>query len=189
MSALHGGERSKLEIASLGRRRPGAGRCRPRAGRRSRYHCRAHRRVPAARTRTWRRLIGSANWCCRTCRPGTRSRLRCLPSTLVRSAGPAPGTNVPVARMSLSQDEPEHFSRWLAHDGEAERDPDAVRRRGDVFPRRLGLRPLQCRTTGAIYRDRAIRNIREDASDVKRNGDGGIVTASGLTDRRRHRAR
>ncbi|TIP33259.1 MAG: hydroxyacylglutathione hydrolase, partial [Mesorhizobium sp.] len=95
------------------------------------------------------------------------------------SKEPSHRVNVPASRMSLSPDEPEHFSRWLAHDGEAERDPDAVWRNGDIFPRRQVFGRYVAEQLAPHIASGAIRHVRECAGDVKRNGDGWIVTASG----------
>ncbi|MGX5806187.1 FAD/NAD(P)-binding protein [Bradyrhizobium sp. Arg314] len=87
--------------------------------------------------------------------------------------------NVPASRMSLVPDEPEHFSSWLSHDGEAERDPDAVWRNGDVFPRRRVFGRYVAENLAPYIETGAIRHVRDHAGDVTRDGDGWIVTASG----------
>ncbi|TPN85547.1 FAD-dependent oxidoreductase [Mesorhizobium sp. CU2] len=95
------------------------------------------------------------------------------------SEEPSHRVNVPASRMSMSPDEPEHFSRWLAQDGEAERDPEAVWRNGDVFPRRRVFGRYVAEHLAPYVETGAIRHVRHHASAVKRNGDGWIVTASG----------
>jgi uncharacterized NAD(P)/FAD-binding protein YdhS len=95
------------------------------------------------------------------------------------SEEPSHRVNVPASRMSLSPDEPEHFSHWLAHGGEAERDPDAVWRNGDIFPRRQVFGRYVAEQLAPHIASGAIRHVRDRASDVKRDGNGWIVTASG----------
>ncbi|TGQ13559.1 FAD/NAD(P)-binding protein [Mesorhizobium sp. M00.F.Ca.ET.217.01.1.1] len=95
------------------------------------------------------------------------------------SEEPSHRVNVPASRMSLSPDEPEHFSRWLAHNGEAGRDQDAVWRNGDVFPRRRVFGRYVAEHLAPYLKTGAIRHVRDRASEVKRNGDGWIVASSG----------
>ncbi|WP_217578830.1 FAD/NAD(P)-binding protein [Mesorhizobium sp. GbtcB19] len=95
------------------------------------------------------------------------------------SEEPSHRVNVPASRMSLLPDEPEHFSRWLAHDGEAERDPDSIWRNGDIFPRRRVFGRYVAEHLAPYLETGAIRHVRDHAGDLKRNGDGWIVTASG----------
>ncbi|RWE89655.1 MAG: FAD-dependent oxidoreductase, partial [Mesorhizobium sp.] len=95
------------------------------------------------------------------------------------SEEPSHRVNVPASRMSLSPDEPEHFLRWLAHDGEAERDPDSVWRDGDIFPQRRVFGRYVAEQLAPHVASGAVRHVRDRASDVRRNGDGWIVTASG----------
>ncbi|WP_245476971.1 FAD/NAD(P)-binding protein, partial [Mesorhizobium sp. M1A.F.Ca.IN.020.03.1.1] len=95
------------------------------------------------------------------------------------SEEPSHRVNVPASRMSLSPDEPEHFWRWLAHDGEAERDPDAVWSNGDIFPRRQVFGRYVAEHLGPYIETGAIRHVRDHASGVKRDGGGWIVVTSG----------
>ncbi len=95
------------------------------------------------------------------------------------SEEPSHRVNVPTARMSLLPDEPEHFSRWLAHDGEAERDGDAVWRNGDIFPRRRVFGRYVAEQLAPFLDNGSIRHLRDRAQDVRRNGDGWTVTVSG----------
>ncbi|MEW6629372.1 MAG: FAD/NAD(P)-binding protein [Pseudomonadota bacterium] len=97
------------------------------------------------------------------------------------SEEPSHRVNVPAARMSLLPDEPEHFSRWLAHDGEAEQDPDAVWRNGDIFPRRRVFGRYVAEQLAPYLETGAIRHIRDHAGEMKRNGDAWTVAVSGKT--------
>ncbi|TGT74812.1 FAD-dependent oxidoreductase [bacterium M00.F.Ca.ET.159.01.1.1] len=94
------------------------------------------------------------------------------------SEEPSHRVNVPASRMSLPPDEPEHFSRWLAHDGEAERDPVAVWRNGDIFPRRRVFGRYVAEHLAPYVETGAICHVRDHASAVKCDGDGWIVTTS-----------
>ncbi|MET3524795.1 FAD/NAD(P)-binding protein [Mesorhizobium abyssinicae] len=95
------------------------------------------------------------------------------------SEEPSHRVNVPAARMNLAPDEPEHFSRWLTHDGEAERDPDAVWRNGDIFPRRRVFGRYVAEQLAPHLGNGVIRHIQDHAQEVRRNGDGWIVATSG----------
>ncbi|WP_027155232.1 FAD/NAD(P)-binding protein [Mesorhizobium sp. WSM2561] len=95
------------------------------------------------------------------------------------SEEPSHRVNVPAARMNLAPDEPEHFSRWLAASGEIERDPDAVWRNGDIFPRRRVFGRYVAEQLRPHLESGAIRHIRGQAHEVRRNGDGWIVATSG----------
>ncbi|RWX58973.1 FAD/NAD(P)-binding protein, partial [Mesorhizobium sp. M2A.F.Ca.ET.039.01.1.1] len=95
------------------------------------------------------------------------------------SEEPSHRVNVPAARMSLSPEEPDHFLRWLAHDGEAKRDPDAVWRNGDIFPRRSVFGRFVAEQLAPCLDSGAIHHIRARAEEVRRNGDGWTVAACG----------
>ncbi|MDX8499004.1 FAD/NAD(P)-binding protein [Mesorhizobium sp. VK4C] len=95
------------------------------------------------------------------------------------SEEPSHRVNVPAARMNLAPDEPEHFSRWLAASGEIERDPDAVWRNGDIFPRRRVFGRYVAEQLRPHLESGAIRHVRGQAHEVRRNGDGWIVATSG----------
>ncbi|RWA62899.1 FAD/NAD(P)-binding protein [Mesorhizobium sp.] len=95
------------------------------------------------------------------------------------SAEPSHRVNVPASRMSLLPDEPEHFSRWLAHDGEAGRDPESKWRNGDIFPRRRAFGRYVAEQLAPHVASGAIRHVRDHASKVQRSGGGWTVTVSG----------
>ncbi|RWD04764.1 MAG: FAD-dependent oxidoreductase [Mesorhizobium sp.] len=89
------------------------------------------------------------------------------------SEEPSHRVNVPAARMSLVPDEPEHFLRWLAHDGEVGRDPDSVWRNGDVFPRRRVFGRYVAEQLAPFVETGAVRHLRDDVRKVRRSSDGG----------------
>ncbi|RUW32829.1 MULTISPECIES: FAD/NAD(P)-binding protein [unclassified Mesorhizobium] len=89
------------------------------------------------------------------------------------SEEPSHRVNVPAARMSLVPDEPEHFLRWLARDGEAGRDPDSVWRNGDTFPRRRVFGRYVTEQLAPFVETGTVRHLRDDAREVRRSSDGG----------------
>ena len=95
------------------------------------------------------------------------------------SEEPSHRVNVPASRMSVLPGEPEHFSRWLARDGEAERDPDSVWRNGDIFPRRRVFGRYVAEQLAPHVASGAIRHVRDHAQALRRSGDGWIVATSG----------
>ncbi|MDX8481948.1 FAD/NAD(P)-binding protein [Mesorhizobium sp. VK24D] len=95
------------------------------------------------------------------------------------SEEPSHRVNVPAARMSLLPDEPEHFSRWLVHDGEAGRDPDSVWRNSDVFPRRRVFGRYVAEQLAPYLDNGTIRHVREHGLEIRRSADGWTVTTSG----------
>ena len=95
------------------------------------------------------------------------------------SEEPSHRVNVPAARMSLLPDEPEHFSHWLVHDGEAERDPDSVWHNGDIFPRRRVFGRYVAEQLAPFVAAGAVRHLRDQVQELRRNGDSWIVGTSG----------
>ncbi|TIR89097.1 FAD/NAD(P)-binding protein, partial [Mesorhizobium sp.] len=80
--------------------------------------------------------------------------------------------NVPAARMSLAPDDPEHFLRWLGASGEVERDPDAVWRNGDIYPRRRVFGRYVAEHLEPLVAAGVIDHVRERATGVTRAADG-----------------
>ncbi|RUW85738.1 FAD/NAD(P)-binding protein [Mesorhizobium sp. M1E.F.Ca.ET.063.01.1.1] len=95
------------------------------------------------------------------------------------SEEPSHRVNVPASRMNLLPDEPEHFSRWLAHDGEAGRDPESQWRNGDIFPRRRVFARYVAEQLKDHLDNGTIRHVREHGLEVRRGADGWTVTTSG----------
>ncbi len=95
------------------------------------------------------------------------------------SEEPSHRVNVPAVRMSLVPDDPEHFQRWLSLSGEVERDPEAVWRNGDIFPRRRVFGRYVAEQVASFVDAGAVRHFRDQAQGVRRNGRGWTVITSG----------
>lgn len=80
--------------------------------------------------------------------------------------------NVPAARMSLAPDDAEHFSHWLGSSGEVERDPDAVWRNGDIYPRRRVFGRYVTEQLEPFTAAGLIDHVRDRAIEVTRAADG-----------------
>lgn len=88
------------------------------------------------------------------------------------SEEPSHRVNVPAARMSLAPDDPEHFLRWLGSIGEVERDPGAVWRNNDIYPRRRVFGRYVAEQLEPFVAAGAIDHVRDRATEVTRASDG-----------------
>ncbi|KUM27247.1 hydroxyacylglutathione hydrolase [Mesorhizobium loti] len=88
------------------------------------------------------------------------------------SEEPSHRVNVPAARMSLATDDPEHFLRWLGSSGEVERDPVAVWRNDDIYPRRRVFGRYLAEQLDPFVAAGAIDHVRDRAIEVTRAADG-----------------
>lgn len=88
------------------------------------------------------------------------------------SEEPSHRINVPAARMSLAPDDAEHFLRWLGASGEVERDPDAVWRNEDVYPRRRLFGRYVAEHLEPFVAAGVIDHVRERATGVTRAAEG-----------------
>jgi uncharacterized NAD(P)/FAD-binding protein YdhS len=97
------------------------------------------------------------------------------------SEEPSHRVNVSAVRMSLVPDDPEHFQRWLSLSGEVERDPDAVWRNGDIFPRRRVFGRYVAEQLAPFVETGAVRHFRDQAQEMRRNrgGEGWTVITPG----------
>ncbi|TIU97865.1 MAG: FAD-dependent oxidoreductase [Mesorhizobium sp.] len=80
--------------------------------------------------------------------------------------------NVPASRMSLAPDDAEHFLRWLGASGEVERDPDAVWRDADIYPRRRVFGRYVAEHLEPFVAAGVIDHVRARATAVRRGADG-----------------
>ncbi|KAA3441600.1 hydroxyacylglutathione hydrolase [Mesorhizobium sp. SARCC-RB16n] len=88
------------------------------------------------------------------------------------SEEPSHRVNVPAVRMSMAPDDSQHFARWLAGSGELERDPDALWKNGDVFPRRRVFGRYVAEHLAPWLASGAIRHVEAQASQVVRETKG-----------------
>ncbi|MBZ9907483.1 FAD/NAD(P)-binding domain-containing protein [Mesorhizobium sp. BR115XR7A] len=89
---------------------------------------------------------------------------------------PSHRVNVPAVRMSMVPEDQQHFARWLAGSGEIERDPDALWKNGDVFPRRRVFGRYVAEQLAPWLDSGAIRHVEAQATRVIRaNGAGWTV--------------
>ncbi|TPL77133.1 FAD/NAD(P)-binding protein [Mesorhizobium sp. B2-3-15] len=92
------------------------------------------------------------------------------------SEEPSHRVNVPAVRMSMVPEDQQHFARWLAGSGEIERDPDALWKNGDVFPRRRVFGRYVAEQLAPWLDSGAIRHVEAQATRVVRaNGAGWTV--------------
>ncbi|TPL84229.1 FAD/NAD(P)-binding protein [Mesorhizobium sp. B2-3-12] len=88
------------------------------------------------------------------------------------SEEPSHRVNVPAIRMSMAPEDPQHFARWLAGSGEMERDPDALWKNGDVFPRRRVFGRYVAAHLAPWLDSGAVRHVEAQATRVIRETDG-----------------
>ncbi|WP_457150119.1 FAD/NAD(P)-binding protein [Mesorhizobium sp. P5_C1] len=88
------------------------------------------------------------------------------------SEEPAHRVNVPALRMSMAPDDPQHFARWLSRDGELERDPDAIWKNGDAYPRRRVFGRYVAEHLAPWLGSGAVRHVGGLATHVARDTDG-----------------
>ncbi|AZO56809.1 MULTISPECIES: FAD/NAD(P)-binding protein [unclassified Mesorhizobium] len=96
------------------------------------------------------------------------------------SEEPSHRVNVPAVRMSMAPEDPQHFARWLAGSGEIERDPDALWKNGDVFPRRRVFGRYVTEHLAPWLDSGAVRHVEAQATRVipEANGAGWTVQTS-----------
>ena len=88
------------------------------------------------------------------------------------SAEPSHRVNVPAVRMSMAPDDPQHFARWLSRDGELERDPDAIWKNGDVYPRRRVFGRYVAEQLAPWLSAGAVRHVSSLATGAARDAGG-----------------
>ncbi|AZV18361.1 FAD/NAD(P)-binding protein [Mesorhizobium sp. M7A.F.Ce.TU.012.03.2.1] len=99
------------------------------------------------------------------------------------SEEPSHRVNVPAARMSMAPDDPQHFARWLTGSGELERDPDAIWKNGDAFPRRRVFGRYVAKHLAPYLGSGLVRHVEGPAMRVTRDASGAgwtVHTSSGL---------
>ncbi|MER8848671.1 FAD/NAD(P)-binding protein [Mesorhizobium australicum] len=95
------------------------------------------------------------------------------------SEEPSHRVNVPAVRMSMVPEDQQHFARWLAGSGEIERDPDALWKNGDVFPRRRVFGRYVAEQLAPWLGSGAISHVEAQATRVIRaDGAGWTVQTS-----------
>ena len=91
---------------------------------------------------------------------------------------PAHRINVPAAKMSLINDEPDHFIAWLASPDGPMLSPGTATLRGDLFPQRSVFGRYVGQHLAPYLQDGTIRHLRAAAASVARAGGAYDVTLS-----------